>query len=706
MSKLAREFDHLPQDSEMVAMLQSMDWSSTSLGPPSTWPEVLRLQLNICFESAFPIAIWWGPDLIQFYNDGYRPILGATKHPKAFGSPALDTWPDIWPTIGPMVDQVVKQGIAVKGEDMPLVLDRNGYLELCHFTFSYSPIRNIHGQIDGMFTAAVETSERVRAERRTAFQLMLADSLRGLSSPADIVATATELLCRHLQVARAFYAEIDDKASTFSIPSRWAQGTGLPQLPTHGVIDEFSPYLLKTLRQGQAVVVDELSADARFTGFGELYKALAISAIVIVPLIRNDQLRGNFNVAHDSARQWTAEDLAVISDVAERTWDAVERARAEETLRASNQRQTEFLSTLAHELRNPLAPIRSGLTVLAMKGDSVDAVAKVRGVLERQVSYMVTLIDDLLDVARITGGKLVLRKATADLKQALSNAVEVSLPNIEAGQHQLHLDLPEKAVLADIDATRIAQVVGNLLNNAAKYTPRGGKIELALRREDDVAVIAVTDNGIGIPDDAITSVFEMFSQIRHGLDRSQGGLGIGLSLVRRLVEMHGGSVSASSAGIGSGTTFSIRLPLVQQTVDAVEPVTRQVPDHVCGAGGVKLAILVVDDNVDAATTLSMLLEMHGHLVRMAHDGVEALDELRRFSPQLVFLDIGMPRMNGYEAARAIRQEDKGKDACLVALTGWGAENDRLQATAAGFDFHLMKPVQAGDIERILASFIK
>lgn len=687
----------------MVAMLRNTDWSSTALGHPSTWPEVLRLQLNLCFESAFPIAVWWGPDLIQFYNDGYRPILGATKHPQAFGHPALGTWPDIWPTIGPMVDQVVHQGIAVKGEDMPLVLDRNGYLELCHFTFSYSPIRNINGQIDGMFTAAVETSERVRAERRTAFQLMLADRLRGLATPDEIIATATELLCAHLQVARAFYAEIDDKTSTFNIPSRWAQGTGLPQLPARGIIDEFSPYLLKTLRQGQMVVVDDLSADARFAGFDQAYSALAISAIVIVPLIRNDQLRGNLNVAHSSARKWTADDMTVIADVAERTWDAVERARAEESLRTSNQRQTEFLSTLAHELRNPLAPIRSGLTVLSMKGDSVEAVAKVRGVMERQVSYMVTLIDDLLDVARITGGKLVLKKASMDLKLALSNAVEVSLPHIEAGKHVLHVALPEHAMLAEIDATRIAQVVGNLLNNAAKYTPSGGKIELALRRDGDVAVISVSDNGIGIPAEAMTSVFEMFSQIRHGLDRSQGGLGIGLSLVRRLVEMHGGSVFASSAGAGLGTTFTIRLPLAQQMVDFVEPVPAQSPDNARSAGGLPLEILVVDDNVDAATTLSMLLEMQGHRVKTAHDGLDALEQIKHFVPQLVFLDIGMPRMNGYEAARIMRRQEQGKNACLVALTGWGAEVDRLQAKEAGFNFHLTKPVQTADIERILGS---
>lgn len=536
MSYYPKEFGHLPQNSEMVTMLQNTDWSSTPLGHPSTWPELLRLQLNICFESAFPIAIWWGPDLIQFYNDGYKPILGALKHPKAFGGPAHDTWPDIWPTIGPMVEQVVNRGVAVKGEDMPLILERNGFPELCHFTFSYSPIRNIDGHIDGMFTAAVETTERVSTEKK------LQDSL---------------------------------------------------------------------------------------------------------------------------------------------------------------QRQTEFLSTLAHELRNPLAPIRSGLTVLSIKGDSVDTVAKVRGMMERQVSHMVTLIDDLLDVARITGDKLVLKKTRSDIRLALSNALEISLPLIEEEKHVLHLDLPHSAVFADIDVTRITQVVGNLLNNSAKYTPSGGRIELALREDDYDAFITVADNGIGIPAEEISSLFELFSQIRDGFDRSQGGLGIGLSLVRSIVEMHNGKVFAISPGASKGATFTIRLPKAGYQDEALSLVSERQPENLHNVNGVKLDIMVVDDNIDAATTLSMLLELRGHNVRIAHDGIEALEQIKTFGPKLVLLDIGMPRLDGYETARRLRCIKGLEDACLVAVTGWGTDENRAQAEAAGFNFHLTKPVHTSDIEQIL-----
>ena len=317
MANCGHEFDHLPNDSEMVSMLRSKDWSQTSLGEPSTWPETLRLQLNICFESAFPIAIWWGPDLIQFYNDSYRPILGATKHPQAFGGPAQDTWPDIWPTIGAMVEQVVHRGIAIKGEDMPLVLERNGYPELCHFTFSYSPIRAIGGRIDGMFTAAVETSERVKLERRQAFQLALADKLRGLSTADDIMAGVTELLCAYFEVGRAYFAEIDDTQTAFHIPVQWSASADLPPLPTTGNIADFGP-LIDTLAQQRPVVVEDMRTDPRFAGFAASYAALAIRSMVIVPLIRNGRLRGNLNLVDAGTRKWADEDLALAADVAQR----------------------------------------------------------------------------------------------------------------------------------------------------------------------------------------------------------------------------------------------------------------------------------------------------------------------------------------------------------------------------------------------------
>ena len=377
------------------------------------------------------------------------------------------------------------------------------------------------------------------------------------------------------------------------------------------------------------------------------------------------------------------------------------RLRAsEERLSESDRRKTEFLATLAHELRNPLAPIRSGLGVMRLGADNPAVMAKVRDMMERQVTHMVRLIDDLLDIARISGGKLDLKRERVELKTVLFSAVETSLPLIEAGQHALDLDISEEAMAVDIDATRIGQVVSNLLNNAAKYTPAGGRIALSARRDGADALICVTDNGVGIPQESLAGVFDMFSQVGRNLDRAQGGLGIGLSLVRRLADMHGGSVTARSGGPGQGCCFSVRLPLLQASVAALPAASRPIvlPDDKSGKG---LRILVADDNVDAADTLSTILELFGHTTRIAHDGLQAIAMAKEFHPDAAFLDIGMPGLNGYQAARQLRATAGLEQVVLLALTGWGAENDHVLAREAGFDFHLTKPVDIDVVSGLL-----
>ena len=396
----------------------------------------------------------------------------------------------------------------------------------------------------------------------------------------------------------------------------------------------------------------------------------------------------------------------LFSDVSARKRSEEELRRLADDLAEADRRKTEFLATLAHELRNPLAPIRNGLAVMRLGGDNPAAVGKVRDMMERQVGHMVHLIDDLLDVARISGGKLELKRQRADLRAILASAVETSLPLIEAGQHALEVDVPDLPLLVDADATRIAQVVANLLNNAAKYTPARGRIRLSVRRDGPDAVIAVSDTGVGIAADALAGVFEMFSQIGRTVDRSQGGLGIGLSLVRRLVEMHGGSVKAESGGANAGSVFTVRLPLAEVSDDqAARPLGWDAPagdGGPAGGGEAGLKVLVVDDNVDAALTLSMILEALGHVTRVAHDGYGALEAARAFRPCVAFLDIGMPGMSGYDTARAIRAMEELDGIVLVALTGWGAESDRQRSSEAGFDHHLTKPVQLAVVEELLA----
>jgi len=391
----------------------------------------------------------------------------------------------------------------------------------------------------------------------------------------------------------------------------------------------------------------------------------------------------------------------LFSDISARKQSEEELRRLADDLAEADRRKTEFLATLAHELRNPLAPIRNGLSVMRLGGDNPAAVGKVREMMERQVGHMVHLIDDLLDVARISGGKLELKRQRADLRTILASAVETSLPLIEAGQHALEVDVPELPLLVDADTTRIAQVVANLLNNAAKYTPPRGTIRLSVRREGDEAAIAVSDTGVGIAGDALAGVFDMFSQIGRTVDRAQGGLGIGLSLVRRLVEMHGGSVVAESGGANAGSVFTVRLPLVEAGAgQAAQPQGEHAPDRDHGAG---LKVLVVDDNVDAAVTLSMILESMGYATRVAHDGQQALALARDFQPRVAFLDIGMPGMSGYDVARALRAMAELEGIVLVALTGWGAESDRQRSREAGFDQHLTKPVQLAVVEKLLAT---
>ena len=390
----------------------------------------------------------------------------------------------------------------------------------------------------------------------------------------------------------------------------------------------------------------------------------------------------------------------LFNDISVRKQSESTLRRLADDLAEADRRKTEFLATLAHELRNPLAPIRNGLSVMRLSGDNPAAMAKVRDMMERQVGHLVHLIDDLLDIARISGGKLELKCQRTDLASILASAVETSMPLIDAGEHALTLDVPDAALPVDADATRIAQVVANLLNNAAKYTPPGGQIALSARRDGLDAVITVRDSGVGIAADALAGVFEMFSQIGRTVDRSQGGLGIGLSLVRRLVEMHGGSVAASSAGTNAGSLFTVRLPLAAEAEQARAVPGEPAPALDNAAGGLK--VLVVDDNVDAAVTLSMILEISGYTARVAHDGYEALAVAQVFGPRVAFLDIGMPGMSGYETARAIRATPGLEDIVLVALTGWGAESDRQRSNEAGFDHHLTKPVQLDVVEALLA----
>jgi PAS domain S-box-containing protein len=383
-----------------------------------------------------------------------------------------------------------------------------------------------------------------------------------------------------------------------------------------------------------------------------------------------------------------------VEAVAGTTRDVTDRKSMEEELRDADRRKDEFLAVLAHELRNPLAPLRNGLQVLRLAADDAVALADARAMMDRQLSHLVRLIDDLLDVSRINRNKMELRRSRVTLAEVVASAVETARPQIDEAGHELISSLPTVPVYLDADLTRLAQLFSNLLSNSAKYTPPGGRIWLSAQRTGDSVEVTVRDDGIGIPASSLGNIFDMFWQD----ERATGGLGIGLALVKGLVEMHGGTVTAESQGDGAGSTFTVTLPVL---VDGAA--TDEAPASTATATSPRQRILVVDDNRDGADSLAMMLQLIGHEVRTANDGFEAIEAAERFAPEVILMDIGMPRMNGLDATRRIREQPWGRDVKIYALTGWGQDGDRAKSRAAGCDGHLVKPVHLPDLEKLLAS---
>ena len=378
--------------------------------------------------------------------------------------------------------------------------------------------------------------------------------------------------------------------------------------------------------------------------------------------------------------------------------DITEKKREEQALREADARKDEFLATLAHELRNPLAPLRTSLEILHKEGIEPDAREAARQVMLRQVNQMVALIDDLIDISRISTGRIDLYREPVALAEVVDSALEISRPLIEARGHDFSLRMPAEPVYLDVDKTRVAQILSNLLNNAAKYSGQKGRIRLAAAVEGAYVVATVTDSGIGIAPEMLSRVFEMFVQVDERLERAEGGLGVGLTLARRLAELHGGTLEARSAGLGRGSEFTLRL----KTMPAPGAAALPAPQAAGAPQPARRSILVVDDNVDHAESMATLLRLDGHEVRTACDGQAGLDAVAAARPEIVLLDIGMPGLNGYETARRIRARADGGGIKLIALSGWGQPRDRQLSEEAGFDHHLVKPVEPAELRRLLA----
>jgi signal transduction histidine kinase len=494
---------------------------------------------------------------------------------------------------------------------------------------------------------------------------------------------------------------------------RLGQRTGLDLLSEAVKQGCKAPIILLTGQDEREIDIEAIKAGAAdFLTKGQIDAALLDRSIRYAIERRRDHEA--LRQAHDHLERRVQERTLALEKANQALLVEIgERKQAEAALRASESRfrqladalkdadrhKDEFLAMLAHELRNPLAPIRNGLHILRMPKVDAPTTERVQVMMEQQVRNLTRLVDDLLDVSRITRGKIQLRKETIDVAAVIRNAVETVRPLIDLSKHELSVSLPDEPLFVEADPTRVEQIVTNLLSNAAKYTEPGGSIWLSAERVKSEVVVRVRDTGIGIPDELMPRIFDMFTQADRTLDRSQGGLGIGLTLVRQLVELHGGSVLAHSKGVGKGSEFMIRLPaLVRQ-----EPESPQPPKPAKPAKKETLRVLVVEDEAAVAEMLVMLLKLWGHAVRGVHDGHAALAALADFSPEIVLCDIGLPGMDGYELAGRVCQEKGASKPVLVAITGYGQEEDQRRARKAGFDYHMTKPVDPTALKELLAN---
>jgi signal transduction histidine kinase/ActR/RegA family two-component response regulator len=569
--------------------------------------------------------------------------------------------------------------------------------------------QQVRRQADERVALAKEQAARAAAEEATRRSHFLAEASKVLSGSLDLEATVLGLA----RLTVPFLADlgavtlVGEHGRPWKTDFAWAyppegrvqtgslEGSQAPH-------DELRATVERVLAGGEALALGGVAlAYPPAAVNGTPGAGAQLRSAVVLPLTARGRTLGALTLAlSDPQRAAVGFDMALARDFAGRAAIALDNARLYREVQEADRRKNEFLSMLAHELRNPLAPIRNGVHILRALGGTDPQLREVRDMMDRQVQHLVRLVDDLLDLSRITRGKIRLQTEPVDLSGVVARAVETCLPLIDERRQRLSVALPPQPVRVDGDAVRLAQVVGNLLNNAAKYTEEGGQLWLSAGREGDEGVVRVRDTGMGIPAEMLASVFDLFTQGDHSLDRSQGGLGIGLTLVRQLVEMHGGRVEAHSEGPGRGSEFLVRLPAlpVEEPAEAPEPAAPGRP-----ARGPRRRVLVVDDNRDAAESLALLLGVAGHEARVSHDGPSALAAAAEFRPDAVLLDIGLPGMDGYEVARRLRAETDTGRALLVALTGYGQEEDQRRALAAGFDHHLIKPADLDALTALLAS---
>ena len=655
-------------DTEAGRLFRDTDWGATPLGPVDAWPQSLRIAVSICLNSGFPMFVWWGPSHINIYNDAYIPILGK-RHPRAFSRPAQQTWNEIWDVVGAQARTVMEEGRPTWNDRVILNMERNGFPEETYFTWSYSAIYDDDGTIGGMFCACFEETARVVAERER-----------------------DRLIREALGAAQTLRTWFDNAPGFIAL----LRG---PNFVIEMVNQAY--YQLVGHRRIEGRPVFEALPEARNQGFEERLQGVYETGQPFVgralPLLLQKEPGGTMSESFiDIVYQPVRDADGSIVGIFAQGHDVSEQVRSTQALKEADRRKDEFLATLAHELRNPLAPIRQAASLAKAAGPDAARRTWALEVIERQSAHMALLLEDLLDVSRISRGHLQLRLQPLDLRDVVAAALETTRPLLERKRHRLDISLPAGSVRLSADPVRLAQVLSNLLSNAAKYTDEDGHVQLIAMARDAEVVVIVRDNGIGLSPESQKHIFEMFSQVSPALDRAEGGLGIGLALSRGLVALHGGRIEARSAGLGQGSEFVVTLPQLDGAAGSAAH-----PRPVQGRPARARTVLIADDNEDARESLAALLEIDGHTVRMAADGREALLVSEHQLPDVAILDIGMPLLNGYEVATRIRASDWGRDMLLIALTGWGQAEDQARAREVGFDHHVTKPVDVTQLYELM-----
>ena len=677
-----------------------------------------RTQLQTIFDQAPGfIAVFDHPGL-QFVmvNNAFHELVGERELLGKYVAAAL---PEVAGTniAGALTDVVASgRSIVLRNQNLALRREHDGPVVDRYIDLVLQPIIDADGKISaivaqghdvtGTHLATLALKDKVRqleaAKARQAMLLGLGERLRSLADDADaMMVAASEALATFLGVPRAGYVAFDEHSEQALVMNTYSDLGRVPPLPT--VVrqpDDYGKAVMDALRSGHAIVVHDMDTDGRTAGpVARAHAAIGARASLAVPIQRLGRSLA-FMFAHDvQPRAWSDDDVELMQQTADRTWEAVQRAHALASLRDADRRKDEFLAMLAHELRNPLAPIGAAVQLLQFVRLDENRLRQTSEIIGRQVRHMTGLIDDLLDVSRVTSGLISLESRRLDMHDVIADAIEQVAPLVSARRQTLVLRPAPQPLWVEGDYKRLVQVLGNILNNAVKYTQEGGHIAVAEDVGGEHVTITVTDDGIGMTAELVMRVFDLFAQAERTSDRSSGGLGLGLALVKNLVELHKGTVSCASPGLGMGSTFRVCLPCapVVAALQADPPA-----EHAAREGGQALRVLVVDDNVDAANMLSTLLEVMGHDVMVEYSARQGLARARASAPDVCLLDIGLPDMDGNALARQLHTLPETKNAMLVAVTGYGQQHDREGTSAAGFDHHLVKPIDMAQLTAILA----